>query len=354
MKRILSISLVFFWLVLITGCDSDKKIEKKIKEDEAPLIGMTFDTFVVERWQRDRDVFVSKAKEFGAEVNVQNANGDVAKQISQIQYFIDIGAEVIVIVSIDSLKLTEVINKAKSEGIKIIAYDRLILGSEPDLYISFDNEEIGNLMGQAITECLEANVQGEKGKVVMVAGPTNDNNVSLIETGFRKKMEKANIEITDVINLEGWKAELAGEYINTNIHMISEVQAIMCGNDNLANEVVRVLSENRLAGKICVVGQDADLEACQRIVEGTQYSTVYKPVEHLASIAAQYAVQMAKGNSIDVENRINNGKYDIPYVSLKPYLVKFDNIDELIIDSGYHLKEDVYLNRPDLMKKKDN
>lgn len=120
----------------------------------------------------------------------------------------------------------------------------------------------------------------------------------------------------------------------------------MCGNDDLAREVVRVLAENRLAGKICVVGQDADLEACQRIVADTQCMTVYKPIEKLAKAAAEYAVALAKGEEMEVTETCNDGKYEIPYVKLQPLSVTKSNMDAIIIASGFHLREDVYIDRP--------
>ena len=100
-----------------------------------------------------------------------------------------------------------------------------------------------------------------------------------------------------------------------------------------------------------VVGQDADLEACQRIVEGTQVMTVYKPVEKLAQRAAECAVMLARGEEItgDDVSIMDNGSYQIPYVGLLPVSVTEKNINDVIINSGFHLKEDVYLNVPDKM-----
>ena len=118
--------------------------------DEKIRIGISFDSFVIERWLRDRDVFVATAQGLGAEVNVQNANGDVEEQISQIEYLIDKRMDVITIVAIDSEALTDVVRKAQQAGIRIVCYDRLIRDAGTDLYISFDNHMVGTLMGQAL------------------------------------------------------------------------------------------------------------------------------------------------------------------------------------------------------------
>lgn len=329
------------------GCGRAKEpmVEETTASEEPIQIGMSFDSFVIERWQKDRDVFVSEAKAHGAEVNVQNANGDLAEQISQIQYLIEKEVDVIVIIAVDCNGLTEVVEQAKNAGIKVIAYDRLINNADVDLYISFDNEQVGTLMGEALAACDLPNK-----KVLMLTGPVEDSNVSMIESGFRNVMNKNKIEIVDVMHADGWKAELAAEYLNDNIERLDEVDAIMCGNDMIATNVIRTLAENRLAGKIEIVGQDADLEACQRIVEGTQVMTVYKPVENLARKAARYACLMAEEKPFLPEKTgeeyvlLSDGTYQIPYVVLDPISVTADNMKETIIDSGFHFEEDVYLN----------
>ena len=347
MKKIKIVALM--WTVcigLLAGCGSaEEQMRETAPADENIQIGLSFDSFVIERWQKDRDIFVSTAKEYGAEVNVQNANGDLEEQISQIEYLIDKQVDVIVIVAVDSDGLSEVVAKAKDKGIKVIAYDRLIKNADVDLYISFDNEKVGTLMGEALVSEELPNK-----KVLMLAGPTSDHNVSQIENGFRDVMEANDIEIADIMYADGWKAELASDYVNAHIEDMEEIDAIMCGNDMLATNVIRTLAENRLAGKIKIVGQDADLEACQRIVEGTQVMTVYKPVEKLAQRAAEYACQMALSTPISQNledgkyRTIFDGTYDVPCVVLEPISVDADNMKEVIIDSGFHFEEDVYRN----------
>ena len=347
MKRLLA-GLTVLMLLLLTGCQATEKAEtqKKTEDDKKIQIAMSFDSFVIERWQRDRDVFVSTVKELGATVNVQNANGDVEKQKEQIEYFIKKGVDVIVIVCIDSDSLKSTVQKAKDEGIKIIAYDRLVTNSNADLYITFDNEMVGTLMAESLAE------NGAAGQnVLMLGGSSLDNNVPVVEDGFKAVCDKEGMTVIDSIHCDGWRAEIAGDYIYEHEDMVLNAAGIMCGNDNLAGQVIRALSEKRLAGEIPVVGQDADLEACQRIVEGTQTMTVYKPVEKLAKRAAECAIDLAKGRELtgDDVTVINDGTFDIPYIGLTPIAVTKDNLDSVIISSGFHLKEDVYLNVPEKM-----
>lgn len=340
-KKLWGIFLIVCLCLAGCGQSETKEVVTKEEANDKIQIGMSFDSFVIERWQRDRDVFVSTAKELGAEVNVQNANGNAEEQISQIEYFIEKKMDVIVIICIDSNVLKDVVQKAKNKGIKIIAYDRMINDANVDLYISFDNERVGSMMAEAL---IGAGLEHDK--VLMLCGPTTDNNVAYVDTGFRKVMDENGIEIVDSMNADGWKAELAGTYVYDHYDTVRDVDGIMCGNDSMATQAIRALAEKRLAGKKIVVGQDADLEACQRIVEGTQLMTVYKPVEKLAQKAAEYAIKLANNEDLSELATMQDGDEKVPYIFMEPVAVTKDNIEDVIINSGYHLKEDVYLNVP--------
>lgn len=338
-----------FLIISCTGCGNhNQKTNIKDEEDDAVQIGFSFDSFVIERWIRDRDAFVMTAKQLGADVNVQVANGDVETQISQIKYFIKKKMDVIVIVATDGDALKDVVKEAKDAGIKIVSYDRLIQNANTDLYISFDNELVGKEMAQALMKAIP-----DGGDIFIISGPDSDNNVEMIGNGFNQLIETSNLHIVYRESCENWNAELAANYVEEALRDQRDVKGIMCGNDDLASEVFQVLSENRLAGKVCIVGQDADLSACQRIVEGTQTMTVFKQVEDLAKAAAYLSVELGKGEDITdsslnldyrVYETIDDGNYDIPYYRLDCIPVTSENIDKVIIDSGFHTREDVYLN----------
>ena len=349
-KRVLiPIVVILFVLIAIVVFSKEKEIpDNNMEEKDSIQIGMSFDSFVIERWIRDRDVFVSTARELGAEVNVQNANGDIEEQKKHIEYFIDKGMDAIVIICIDSYGLREHVQKAQDAGIRVIAYDRLIMDANVDLYISFDNAMVGTMMAEAL---VDNGISG--GNVLMLGGSSADSNVHMLEGGFRDTMEQNNVTILDSIHAENWEAEVAGTYIYEHMDVVSKTDAIMCGNDNLASQVVPALSARRLAGEVLVVGQDADLQACQRIVEGTQLMTVYKPVEKLAKCAAECVVELVEGGKVTGEDVVtfHDGSNEVPYIGIMPISVTEENINEVIIDSGFHLKEDVYLNVPAKMPK---
>lgn len=341
-KKLLYIVLLFIIIVFV-GCEKkEEPIDVVNVEDQKIKIGLSFDSFVIERWQRDRDVFVSTAIELGADVNVQNANGNPEEQKAQIEYFIQENMDVIVIIAVDSENCKDVLLRAKNEGIKVIAYDRLLINTNVDLYISFDNEEVGKIMGESLAENIP-----NGGNIVTIFGSPSDNNVKLVEEGFSDAIVDKGFNIVYSLYAENWLAEEAFRAINEALLINEDINGVLCGNDNLASQAVRALSENRLAGKVVVTGQDADLAACQRIVEGTQTMTVYKPVDELAKKAAEYAVKLGKHEDIKVYELINDGKFDVPYVRLEPVAVNIDNIDDVIIGGGFQQKEDVYLYVPE-------
>lgn len=338
-KKLVSILLIFA-MVTLTGCgktESGNVNSDKIDSDKMQ-IGLSIDSLLIERWTRERDLFVSKAQELGAEVNVQNANGEIEEQIKQIQYFIDKKMDVIVVIAIDDLALREVIADAKKAGIKVIAYDRPIREANADLYISVDNEQVGELMATYIKKNI-----GNEGSIIQVKGSPTDYNVQMVQTGFEKIIGTTNIKIDYAEYSEGWVAENAFSITNGYLNTGRIPDAIMCGNDSLAAQAIKALIENRLGGKVCVVGQDADLEACQRIVEGTQYMTVFKPVEKLAQKAAERAVDMANGVPLGLKDTFYDGKFEVPYEKLDPIAVTKENMDD-VITGKYHQKNEIYLN----------
>lgn len=340
--------IILLVLAFASGCVSTGQVPEKAeqKEEDKLQIGLSFDSFVIERWLRDRDMFVSTAQSLGAEVNVQVAGGVVEEQISQIEYFIKKKMDVIVVIPIDGNALYDVLKEAKEKGIYVICYDRIVENINADLYITIDNEKVGTLMGEALIKACP-----DGGNIFAINGSPTDGNVAEVVKGFNKTLKNSNLNIVYTGYCDNWLAELAGNHVNKGLEVTKDIVGVMCGNDDLASQAVKVLSENRLAGKVTVVAQDADLAACQRIVEGTQEMTVYKPIEQEANTAAEFAVALGKGEDITsgtgeykATETFNDGTYDIPYYSIDPIAVTAENMDEVIIDGGFHTKEDVYLN----------
>ncbi|MDR1700634.1 MAG: substrate-binding domain-containing protein [Lachnoclostridium sp.] len=335
MNKYLSVYLTI--IVLLSACNKPIIKVPERAEIEKAEIGFSMDSIVIERWQRDRDVFISNVKEYGMKVNFQNAHGNAEEQIRQIEYLIREEVSVLVVVARDADKLTDVINKAKNSGIKVIAYDRIIKNARMDLYISFDSEKVGILMADAMNQTLPPG-----SKVFLAMGSNVDENVAQVEKGIKKTLKK-KLEIAETTYAENWEAERSAVYVSDYLKKNKNIHGIICGNDELAGEVIRVLSENRIAGKTIVVGQDADIAGCQRLVEGTQYMTVHKAFDPMAKEAALAAVSMVNGEMYTVDETYFNGTFQIPYKKYEPVAVTKSNLKKIIIDSGFHLEDDIFL-----------
>ncbi len=315
---------------------------RKFSDDnsEKIKIGLVLGTLKEERWIKDRDIIISKGIEKGAEVIVQNANNNDEEQINQVKYLIGIGIDVLIIVPNDYQKVAEAVQLCKEKGIPVISYDRLVMNSDIDLYISFDNEMVGEFMAKAVLK------SSRTGNVLIINGAKNDYNTTFVKNGYMRVLEPAinsgKINIIDIFWSDNWLKENAYKYTKNTILQGVKIDAIICGNDSLAEGSIEALSEHKLVGKIVVTGQDADLSACQRIVEGSQLMTVYKPIEKLASKAVEYAISLAKGEEIRTEKTIWNGKMNVPYYPIEPIYVDKNNIDETVIKDGFHLREEVY------------
>ena len=335
-------------LVLFSGC-ADPATEKQGEKvatvtTQKIKIGLSMDSLRVERWQKDRDIFTAEAEKLGAEVIVQSADGDERRQNEQAENMITQGVDVLVVIPKDSVAAAQIVQAAHAEGIKVIAYDRLIRESAPDLYISFDNEQVGYLQAEYLLR------QKPKGDYFLLGGAPTDNNAHLLRQGqlraLQPAVDKGDIRLVAdgvhwAVNWDPRDALRKAEQVLTQVN--NRVDAVVASNDGTAGGVIQALEGQNLAGSVLVSGQDAELSACQRIVKGTQTMTVYKPIHLIATKAAQAAVALAKGEPVaEATQTVNNGKTDIPSVLLTPIQVDKANLDEVVIKDGFHTHQAVY------------
>ncbi len=333
--------------LLTTGCQEGEisfNPQDGQNIDDGIKIGFSMGTLQEERWQRDRDIFVARAQELGAEVIVLNAYNDNDEQIKQTGYLIEQGIDLLVIIPHDSEKSTEMVHMAKKAGIKVISYDRLIRNANVDLYISFDNVGVGELMANELIK------EVPTGNYVILKGAPTDYNSTMFNEGYMNVLDdyikRGDIKVVAEIWAKDWAREDAFKCVEETLEKGIEINGIIAGNDGLASAAIEALSEKRLAGKVAVVGHDADLSACQRVVEGTQIMTVYKPIEKIAKAAADAAIKMAGGQELFVLDKINDGKYEVPYLMVRPIPVTIDNMENTIIRDSFHRMEDIYINIP--------
>ncbi len=303
-------------------------------------IGISLGTMKEERWARDRDILMAKAKELGAEVFVQNANNDDSDQLSQVKYLLSKNIAVLIIVPNDLSKAAEAVRLAKSRGVKVISYDRLVRDSGVDLYISFDNVQVGRLMAQYLVSRVP------KGNYLIVNGADTDYNTHMLKEGYDSVLKEyeadGNIHILDEKWTPNWLTESAYQTVDKLLQGNKKIDAIIAGDDGLAGAAIQALAEHRLAGKVLVVGQDADLAACQRIVDGTQAMTVYKQIDKLAETSIRMALRLARGDKMTGGQTIYDGTYEVPYYAIAVIPVDKSNMQSTVIKDGFQTSEDVY------------
>lgn len=341
LRKGIGLLLCITLLLNMTACGKEESGKEEVKKETAKIrIGMTVDSKVLERWARDVEVFTAEAQKLGAEVEMLSANGDVQTQISQIDHFVEERVHAIVIIAADCFQLSDAVARASASQIRVVSYDRLIIDAPSDLYISFDNQLIGTLMAETMKAKLP-----EGGKILMICGPRSDQNALTVEKAFKEGIKDSKIEVIQTTYAKSWMGEYAFGTVNEAFMDVEQIDGVMCGNDGLAVQAIKALAERQLAGKVCVVGQDADVEACQKIVEGLQTMTVYKDITSVAKKAAEYTVMLAQDIPLkEVTEKTVTGSYTVPQYLMKPQSVDKENMDAVIIDSGFHKREDVYLN----------
>ncbi|QIB26958.1 D-xylose ABC transporter substrate-binding protein [Caloranaerobacter azorensis] len=315
------------------------------KDDEI-VIGFSMDTLKEERWQKDRDTLMARAKELGVKILIQAANGDDNKQIAQAENLISQGVDVLMVAPHNAEVAATIVEAAHEEGIPVLSYDRLIKNSDVDVYVSFDNEKVGELQAEYVTKLVP------KGNYVYIGGAPTDNNAHLFRKGamnvLKPLIEKGDIKLVYDQMSKDWQPSEAQKHMeNALTANKNKIDAVICANDGTAGGAISALSEQQLAGKVPVTGQDAELAACQRIVEGMQTMTVYKPIPKLAETALDVAIKLAKKEKVETNGTVNNGKIDVPSVLLEPIVVDKNNMMDTIIKDGYHPYEEVYKNIPE-------
>jgi D-xylose transport system substrate-binding protein len=219
--------------------------------------------------------------------------------------------------------------------------------------MTFDNVKVGELQGKFLAENF-AQRPGKK-RLVRIYGSKTDNNAFLFKEGQDRVIEplvkSGAVEIVHEDWAQDWRPENAKKIANAAITKSGAApgaipfDAILASNDGTAGGAIQALTEEGLAGKVLVTGQDAELAACQRIVAGTQSMTIYKPLKALASGAAETAVRLALRRPIVARAELDNGRIKVPSIFLEVVSVTKDNLRETVIADGFHKAEAVFQGR---------
>jgi D-xylose transport system substrate-binding protein len=286
------------------------------------------------RWETvDRPLLKKAFDDAGVDAEIVNAEGDKSTQQQQAEQAITNGAKVLLLVNLDSGSGAAIAGNAKSQGVKVIDYDRLTLDTDAnDYYVSFDNEKVGQLQGQGLVDCLGS----KKGaQVAVLNGSPTDNNATLFKNGYDsvidKKFDSGEWTKVDDQSVPDWDNQKALTIFEQMLQKANnKVDGVLAANDGLANSAISALKQRKLP-QVPVTGQDATLQGLQNILNGDQCMTVYKAIKKEADAASQLAIALAKGDKPTAQTTdVDNGKHKVPSVLLEPVPVTKDNMKDYI------------------------
>lgn len=317
------------------------------KDDGKVKIGFSMATLKEERWQKDKEAFEAHCKKINVECVITVANADAQQQANDVDNLLTQGVDVIIIAPHDSTQAASMVDKAKAQNVPVISYDRLINSDKIDLYISHQVPVIG----RKIAEYALAKVP--KGNYVMVYGASTDNNGLILKEEQNKVLKPAvdrgDIKIVAEQHAKDWKPDEALKIVENALTQNNDnIQAVVASNDGTAGGAISALETKGLAGKVLVTGQDAEKAALQRIAEGSQTMTIYKPIKPLAEGAVEAAIKIAKGEKFESESfKSESMSKEIPAILLEVIVVDKENLMDTVIKDGWVTFDEVYANVPE-------
>ncbi len=343
MKKILAMLLCALLIVSCTAALAEK-------------VGVSMPTKDLQRWNQDGDNMKALLEEAGYEVDLQFANNDVNTQLNQVQTMIDEDCAVVVIAAIEGSSLGQALDAAGAKGVKVIAYDRLLMDNENvDYYATFDNYMVGTVQGNFVKDALDLDNAEGPFNVEFTAGDPGDNNAGFFFNGAMDVL-KPYIEEGKIIVPSGqtefeqvatptWKTDVAQaraeDILASNYADGTTLDAWVCSNDSTALGVTNALEANYVGDWPIITGQDCDIQNTKNMIAGKQSMSVFKDTRTLAAQVVKMVGQILSGEEVDVndtETYDNNVKV-VPSFLCEPVFANADNYKELLIDSGYYTED---------------
>ena len=343
MKKILALVLA---LALVLSCASAM----------AAKVGVSMPTKDLQRWNQDGENMEKLLKEAGFEVSLQFASNDVQQQLAQVETMINDGCEVVVIAAIEGSSLGAALDLAGEKGVKVIAYDRLLMdNANVDYYATFDNFKVGVVQGTYVKEALDLDNAEGPFVVEFTAGDPGDNNAGFFFNGAMSVL-KPYIESGKIVVKSGqvafeevatptWKTEVAQTRAETVLASYyadgSDIDAWVCSNDSTALGVTNALEANYTGKWPIITGQDCDIANTKNMIAGKQAMSVFKDTRTLAAQVVKMVGQILNGETVDVndEETYNNNVKVVPSFLCEPVFASVDNYKELLIESGYYTED---------------
>jgi D-xylose transport system substrate-binding protein len=335
--------------VPVAACGEDKSDSgggggSSSSKDKGSVAVLLPDSKSSTRWETVDRPFLKKAFDAaGIKSTITNAEGDKSAQQQQAEQAITNGAKVLLLVNLDSGSGAAIAANAKSQGVKVIDYDRLTLKGDSDYYVSFDNEKVGKLQGEGLVSCL-----GDKkgAAIAELNGSPTDNNATLFKNGYdsvlKPKFADGTFKKAADQSVPDWDNQKALTIFEQMLQKAdNKIDGVLAANDGLGNAAISALKQRKLP-QIPVTGQDATLEGIQNILNGDQCMTVYKAIKKETDASAKLAISLINGEKpADVTGSVNNENKDVPAILLEPVAVTKDNIKDYIGEPDFPKKEDI-------------
>lgn len=284
----------------------------------------------------DRPLFEQKVAELSDyQVVYANADQDADRQQQQAEAQLADGVSVIVLDPVDAKSAVSIVSAANAQGVPVVSYDRLIGGGELAYYVSFDNEKVGELQGQALVDELRST--GATGGILMVNGSPTDSNAAQFKAGAHAVIDASGIPVLAEYDTPDWLPDKAQEWVAGQLNQGSGIAGVYAANDGTAGGAIAALKAANVAPWPVVTGQDAELAAIQRIIAGDQFMTVYKAIRQEAELAAEIAVRLASGEEVTGDTEVEG----TPATLLAPVVVTTENIMDTVVADGFYTVDEI-------------
>ncbi|NLK27928.1 MAG: sugar ABC transporter substrate-binding protein [Clostridiales bacterium] len=355
-KKLFSILLCVLMLAsLLTGCSGK---DKATSGKGSKKVGVAMPTKDLQRWNQDGENMKKELEAAGYEVDLQYANNEIAQQVSQIENMITGGCDALVIASIDGGSLGTVLEEAKKGNIPVIAYDRLIMGTDAvSYYATFDNYMVGTIQGQYIVDQLDLENAAGPFNIELFTGSPDDNNARFFFGGAMDILNpyidsgKLNIvsgqrEFEEVATLN-WSTEEAQKRMENLLTAYyadgTKLDVVLSSNDSCAIGISNALVNAGYTGDNfpILTGQDCDITSVKNILAGTQSMSIFKDTRTLAAQVVKMVNAIMKGEEVPINDTetYDNGTGIIPTYLCEPVFADVNNYKELLIDSGYYTED---------------
>lgn len=358
-KKLLSIILASVMVMsVLTGCGQDSGTSDSAGTSPGGKVGVSMPAQELQRWNQDGSNIQADLEAAGYEVDLQFASNDIATQLAQVEDMINSGCELLVIAAVAGDSLGAALELAREKDIPVIAYDRLLMGSDAvSYYATFDNPAVGNMQGEFIREQLDLDHAVGPFTIELFTGDPGDNNSRFFYNGamnvLRPYMDEGKLIVKsgqtgfDAAATAGWSMEAAqtrmDAIVSANYADGTNLDAVLCASDVLSLGVENSLENGYTGDWPVITGQDCDITNIKNMVDGKQSMNIFKDTRTLASKTVEMVDAIMRGNEVPVNDTetYDNGKGVVPTYVCEPVFVDVNNYQEVLIDSGYYTESDL-------------